>query len=158
MGAHVLRHTTASRLVRAGVSFKQVADVMRHRDIDTTMHLHEGGLAPTRRGRAALADGGGVMRRPRKQRRRRPGRSEVREYLALRTRLGSRCRTAGEELLPLRPTSRRSGHRGPLTADIAIDGRSCATNAKPEYWAWRLRAVRLFVKHLAATEPGTRCR
>ena len=36
MGAHVLRHTTASRLVRAGVSFKQVADVMRHRHIDTT--------------------------------------------------------------------------------------------------------------------------
>ena len=35
-GAHVLRHTTASRLVRAGVSFKQVADVMRHRQIDTT--------------------------------------------------------------------------------------------------------------------------
>ena len=36
MGAHVLRHTTASRLVRAGVSFKQVADVMRHCHIDTT--------------------------------------------------------------------------------------------------------------------------
>ena len=36
MGAHVLRHTTASRLVRAGVSFKLVADVMRHRDIDST--------------------------------------------------------------------------------------------------------------------------
>ncbi len=36
MGAHVLRHTTASRLVRAGVSVKHIADVMRHRDIDTT--------------------------------------------------------------------------------------------------------------------------
>jgi site-specific recombinase XerD len=36
MGAHVLRHTTASRLVRAGVSLKDIADVMRHRDIDTT--------------------------------------------------------------------------------------------------------------------------
>jgi site-specific recombinase XerD len=36
MGAHVLRHTTASRLVRAGVSLKCIADVMRHRDIDTT--------------------------------------------------------------------------------------------------------------------------
>ena len=36
MGAHVLRHTTASRLVRAGVNFKQVADLMRHRHIDTT--------------------------------------------------------------------------------------------------------------------------
>jgi len=36
MGAHALRHATASRLVRAGVSIKAVADVMRHRDLDTT--------------------------------------------------------------------------------------------------------------------------
>src|SRR5207245_11126152 len=36
MGAYVLRHTTASRLARAGVSLKDIADVMRHRDIDTT--------------------------------------------------------------------------------------------------------------------------
>jgi integrase/recombinase XerD len=36
MGAHALRHTTASRLVRAGVSIKEVADLMRHRNIDTT--------------------------------------------------------------------------------------------------------------------------
>jgi integrase/recombinase XerD len=36
MGAHVLRHTTASRLARAGVGLKYIADVMRHRDIDTT--------------------------------------------------------------------------------------------------------------------------
>lgn len=36
MGAHALRHTTAGRLVRAGVSFKQIADLMRHRHIDST--------------------------------------------------------------------------------------------------------------------------
>jgi len=36
MGAHVLRHTTASRLARAGVSLKDIADAMRHRDLDTT--------------------------------------------------------------------------------------------------------------------------
>jgi integrase/recombinase XerD len=36
MGAHVLRHTAASRLVRAGVGMKDIADVMRHQDIDTT--------------------------------------------------------------------------------------------------------------------------
>jgi len=36
MGAHTLRHTLAGRLVRAGVGFKAIADVMRHRDIDTT--------------------------------------------------------------------------------------------------------------------------
>jgi integrase/recombinase XerD len=35
-GAHALRHTVASRLVRAGVGMKDIADVMRHRDIDTT--------------------------------------------------------------------------------------------------------------------------
>jgi integrase/recombinase XerD len=36
MGAHVLRHAAAERLVRAGVSIKRIADVLRHRDIDTT--------------------------------------------------------------------------------------------------------------------------
>jgi len=36
MGAHVLRHTAASRLVRSGVGMKDIADVMRHKDIDTT--------------------------------------------------------------------------------------------------------------------------
>jgi site-specific recombinase XerD len=35
-GAHVLRHTAASRLVRAGASMKEIADVLRHREIDTT--------------------------------------------------------------------------------------------------------------------------
>jgi integrase/recombinase XerD len=35
-GAHALRHTAASRLVRAGAGMKDIADVLRHRDIDTT--------------------------------------------------------------------------------------------------------------------------
>lgn len=33
---HILRHTLASRLVNSGVPMKQVADVLRHRSIDTT--------------------------------------------------------------------------------------------------------------------------
>lgn len=36
-GAHVLRHTAATRMVRAGASLKQVADVLRHRSLETTM-------------------------------------------------------------------------------------------------------------------------
>ena len=36
IGAHSLRHTVASRLVRAGVGIKDIADIMRHRDLDTT--------------------------------------------------------------------------------------------------------------------------
>lgn len=33
---HVLRHTAASRMLRAGIPLKQIADVLRHRCLDTT--------------------------------------------------------------------------------------------------------------------------
>ena len=36
MGSHVLRHTAATHMVRSGASIKEVADVLRHRSIDTT--------------------------------------------------------------------------------------------------------------------------
>jgi integrase len=36
-GAHVLRHTAATRMVRGGASLKEVADVLRHRSLDTVM-------------------------------------------------------------------------------------------------------------------------
>lgn len=35
-GAHTLRHTAATHMVRAGVSLKAVADVLGHRSLDTT--------------------------------------------------------------------------------------------------------------------------
>jgi integrase len=35
-GTHVLRHTLAGRLVQQGVRFKEIADVLRHRSLDTT--------------------------------------------------------------------------------------------------------------------------
>jgi site-specific recombinase XerD len=36
-GTHVLRHTAATRLLRAGVSMKEIADVLRHRSLDTSL-------------------------------------------------------------------------------------------------------------------------
>lgn len=36
MGSHILRHTAASRMVQAGVSIKEVADILGHRSINTT--------------------------------------------------------------------------------------------------------------------------
>jgi integrase/recombinase XerD len=35
-GAHVLRHTAATRMLRAGANLKEIADTLRHRSIDTT--------------------------------------------------------------------------------------------------------------------------
>lgn len=35
-GSHILRHTAASRMVQGGITLKEVADVLRHRDINTT--------------------------------------------------------------------------------------------------------------------------
>ena len=35
-GPHVLRHTLATRLVQRGATLKEIADVLRHRSLDTT--------------------------------------------------------------------------------------------------------------------------
>ena len=35
-GTHILRHTVATRMVQSGATIKEVADVLRHRSIDTT--------------------------------------------------------------------------------------------------------------------------
>jgi site-specific recombinase XerD len=34
---HILRHTLASRLLDTGGTLKEVADVLRHRHLDTTL-------------------------------------------------------------------------------------------------------------------------
>ncbi|MGH8121952.1 MAG: site-specific integrase, partial [Rudaea sp.] len=35
-GTHILRHTAATRLLRAGASLKEIADILGHRSLDTT--------------------------------------------------------------------------------------------------------------------------
>ena len=35
-GTHILRHTVATRLVQGGAPFKEIADLLRHRSLDTT--------------------------------------------------------------------------------------------------------------------------
>jgi integrase len=36
LGAHHLRHTTATQMVRRGTSFKDIADILGHKSLDTT--------------------------------------------------------------------------------------------------------------------------
>ncbi len=35
-GTHILRHTVAARMVQSGAPFKEIADLLRHRSLDTT--------------------------------------------------------------------------------------------------------------------------
>jgi integrase/recombinase XerD len=35
-GTHILRHTVAARMVQGGAPFKEIADLLRHRSLDTT--------------------------------------------------------------------------------------------------------------------------
>lgn len=35
-GTHVLRHTAATNMIRAEASLKEIADILRHRNINTT--------------------------------------------------------------------------------------------------------------------------
>ena len=35
-GTHILRHTMATKMIQSGVTLKEIADVLRHRNMDTT--------------------------------------------------------------------------------------------------------------------------
>jgi len=77
----------------------------------------------------------------------------VRDYLAFRNRLGFSLRSSGEELVSFARHLEMVRHRGPLTMAAAIRWAKLPTEAKPQYWAWRLNVVRVFAKHLAAVDP-----
>lgn len=81
-----------------------------------------------------------------------PWEARVREYLGFRSRLGFTLRSTSDELLLFARHLDETAHHGPLTAAVAIRWAKLATEAQPQYWAWRLRAVRGFGKYLAATD------
>lgn len=79
----------------------------------------------------------------------------AKEYLAYRRTLGFKLETAGRLLLQFARYADRSGHREPLTADLAIRWAQLPRNASRAHWSRRLTIVRMFAKHRAIFEPGT---
>lgn len=80
--------------------------------------------------------------------------SEVKAYLRLRRTLGFQMRSQGETLLLFAKHLDRSGHRGPLTTEMALRWAnqpqlSRSTRAK------RLSAVRCFARYLAVRDGRT---
>lgn len=79
----------------------------------------------------------------------------VEEYLAFRRTLGFALGTAGQELQLFARYADRTGHRGPVTTELAVRWAKSAVRATPVYWAWRLHAVRMFAQHRALDDPQT---
>jgi integrase len=79
----------------------------------------------------------------------------VQEYLAFRRTLGFTLGTAGDELRLFARYADRTGHRGPLTIELAVRWATSASQATPAYWAWRLHAVRMFAQHRVLDDPRT---
>ena len=79
----------------------------------------------------------------------------VEEYLAYRRALGYQVRIAGQMLRSFARHADESGHRGPLTTELALRWARLPEQAARLYQARRLEVVRTLAKYLAAREPGT---
>jgi integrase len=81
--------------------------------------------------------------------------SRVRRYLKQRRALGFRLEGEGYMLAHFARFADRSGHRGPLTKQLAIRWAALPKGPDGLYRARRLEVVRVFAKHLIVYEPKT---
>jgi integrase len=81
--------------------------------------------------------------------------TKVERYLAFRRGLGFQLRIEGTLLEQFGRFADASGHRGPLTSELALRWSRLPSKGDPLYWARRLEIVRCLARYLAAIEPGT---
>lgn len=81
--------------------------------------------------------------------------SRVQAYLTRRRALGYKLYREGRQLLNFARYAEEFGHRGPLTAALALRWATLPRNADPAYRARRLEIVRVFARHQAVIEPAT---
>lgn len=150
-GAHMLRHTAASRMVNAGANFKEVADVLGHRSLQTTGIYAKLDLdALAKRGAAldrgcAMSDGIDFDR-------------HLEAYLAIRDALGLTAGTRGSLLCSFLDHAR--GATAPGTPIRAVTAVAWACDHAPPGCgdagkAYRLMVARGFLTYLSAVVPGT---
>jgi hypothetical protein len=79
----------------------------------------------------------------------------VEAYLESRHRLGVQLHFEGWALRSFARYADESGHRGPLTTELAVRWARLAADATPIYQARRLGVVRVFARYRAIFDPGT---
>lgn len=78
--------------------------------------------------------------------------SRAKDYLEHRRALGFALDEGGKLLMKFARFADRSGHRGPLTTDLALRWASLPKTASPRYRATRLSIIRSFARYLAAQD------
>ena len=76
-------------------------------------------------------------------------------YLAARRSVGFDLRIAGRQLHAFARFADQTGHRGPLTVDVAVRWAQSAPRGTRLTWARRLQTLRPFMKYRAQFDPGT---
>jgi integrase len=79
----------------------------------------------------------------------------VEEYLDYRHRLGFLLRAEGSMLREFARFADGTGHRGPLSTELALRWARSAVDAAPLYQARRLEVVRCFARHRLIFDPAT---
>lgn len=79
----------------------------------------------------------------------------VEDYLAFRRGLGFGLESPGWKLLAFGRYADRVGHQGPITIDLAVQWALSSRSSDPAHAARRLSAIRQFIRHRAAFDPGT---
>ena len=79
----------------------------------------------------------------------------VKVYLTQRRALGYKLRNQGQRLTDFARYADSSGHRGPLTCELALRWASLSGDTPPACRAQRLATVRVFAQHQAGLERGT---
>ena len=76
-------------------------------------------------------------------------------YLAARRSVGFDLRIAGRQLRAFARFADQTGHRGPLTVDVAVRWAQSARRGARLTWARRLQTLRPFMKYRAQFDPET---
>lgn len=81
--------------------------------------------------------------------------SLVEDYLAARRQMGFALGIAGGQLLGFARFAEESGHRGPITFELAVRWAQNSLRNTALTWARRLEVLRPFIKYRSQFDAGT---
>ena len=80
---------------------------------------------------------------------------QVQEYLKFKRSTGYQLEVPGKELMLFARYAALTGHKGPLTTELAVRWAKLPKDADPVYWAKRYNIVRGFAKYRFLFDPDT---